>query len=226
LILPRGCHDDAIALLKEQNIEIIIDDKQQSGLRLSSLKFLGKLRKDQSKAVKIMTKHNTGVLHAPTAFGKTVAAIGIISKRKVNTLILTHSRQLLDQWRERLKSFLNDVEIGVISGGKKKATGLIDIATYQSPINKRDSSIDTLVQDYGQIIIDECHHISAPRYEMVLNEVRAKYVLGLTATPERQDGHQKIIFMLAGPIRHKVIPSHSEKFEQEVIVTQLANRDD
>jgi len=222
LVLPRGCYDDAIALLEEQNITAIIDEKQQSGQKLHSLKFIGKLRKDQSNAVKIMTKHNTGVLHAPTAFGKTVAAIGIITKRKVNTLILTHSRQLLDQWQERLKAFLNDVEIGIIGGGKKKVTGLIDIATYQSLINKKDNSIDTLVQDYGQIIIDECHHISAPRYEMVLNEVRAKYVLGLTATPERQDGHQKIIFMLAGPIRHKVKPNHSDKFEQEVIVSQLA----
>lgn len=221
LILPRGCYDDAIALLEEQNISRVIDDKQQAGHKLSSLKFLGKLRKDQSKAVKVMTRYNTGVLHAPTAFGKTVAAIGIINKRKVNTLILTHSRQLLDQWQERLNAFLSGTEIGVIGGGKKKPTGLIDIATYQSLINKKDNTIDTLIQDYGQIIIDECHHISAPRFEMVLNEVRAKYVLGLTATPERQDGHQKIIFMLAGPIRHKVKPSHGENFEQQVIVNQL-----
>jgi superfamily II DNA or RNA helicase len=66
------------------------------------------------------------------------------------------------------------------------------------------------------VIVDECHHVSAPRFEMVLNEVRAKYVLGLTATPERQDGHQKIIFMAAGPIRHKVKNSSEGRFEQEV----------
>jgi len=221
LILPRGCYDEAKVLLEEQCIEILISDKQQFGQKLSSLKFLGALRKEQSKAVKVMTKHDTGVLHAPTAFGKTVTAIGIINKRKVNTLILVHSRQLLDQWQERLKTFLNNGEIGVIGGGKKKPTGQIDIATYQSLINKKDNTIDPLVQDYGQIIIDECHHISAPRFEMVLNEVRAKYVLGLTATPERQDGHQKIIFMLAGPIRHKVKPDHAERFEQQVIVNQL-----
>jgi len=107
---------------------------------------------------------------------------------------------------------------------KKKPSGQIDIATYQSFINKKDNSIDQLIQDYGQIIIDECHHISAPRFEMVLNEVRAKYVLGLTATPDRQDGHQKIIFMLAGPIRHKVTSNHAEKFEQQVVVKQLYNQ--
>ena len=221
LSLPRGCLDDVTEQLNEQNIKITFDDKRQSGARLKSLVFLGKLRNDQAKAVNAITKHDTGVLHAPTAFGKTVAAIGIITKRKVSTLILTHSRQLLDQWRERLKSFLSDTEIGIIGGGKKKPSGQIDIATYQSLINKKDNSVDPLIQEYGQIIIDECHHISAPRFEMVLNEARAKFVLGLTATPNRQDGHQKIIFMVAGPIRHKVKSDHGANFEQLVILTQL-----
>ena len=221
LSLPRGCFDEVETLLEEQDIAIIIDDKRQPGKKLRLIKFLGKLRKDQAKAVKAMTKHNTGVLHAPTAFGKTVAAIGVITKRKVNTLILTHSRQLLEQWQERINSFVDGAEIGVIGGGKKKPTGQIDIATYQSLINKKDNSIDPLIQEYGQIIVDECHHISAPRFEMVLNESRAKFILGLTATPDRQDGHQKIIFMNAGPIRHKVKPDHNTKFEQNVAVSQL-----
>ena len=224
LSLPRGCFDDAVALLEKHNITAVIEDKREHGEKIKSLKFLGKLRKDQSKAVTVLTKYDTGILHAPTAFGKTVAAIGIIAKRKTNTLILTHSRQLLDQWQERLKSFLPETEIGVIGGGKKKPSGQIDVATYQSLINKKDNSIDPLIQDYGQIIIDECHHISAPRFEMVLNEVRAKYVLGLTATPDRQDGQQKIIFMLAGPIRHKVASNHSDKFEQHVVVKKLYNQ--
>ncbi len=223
LSLPRGCIDEAMKLLQEQQITVVIDDKRELGQKLKNLKFLGKLRKDQLKAVNAITKHNTGVLHAPTAFGKTVVAIGIINKRKVNTLILTHSRHLLDQWQERLKSFLSNVEIGVIGGGKKKPSGQVDVATYQSLIKKKDNTIDFLIQDYGQVIIDECHHISAPRFEMVLNEVRAKFVLGLTATPDRQDGHQKIIFMLTGPIHHKVKSSHSDKFEQQVVVTQLYN---
>lgn len=224
LSLPRGCLDEIIKLTEEQNIKIVFDDKRHSGGKLKTLNFLGKLRKEQSKAVHAITKHDTGVLHAPTAFGKTVTAIGVITRRKVNTLILTHSRQLLDQWQERLQSFLEDTEIGVICGGKKRPSGQIDIATYQSLINKNDNTIDPLIQKYGQIIIDECHHISSPRFEMVLNEVRAKFVLGLTATPTRQDGHQKIIFMLAGPIRHKVKSSHAEKFEQRVVVSQLYNQ--
>jgi superfamily II DNA or RNA helicase len=221
LSLPRGCLDDAIKLLKECNIEPRIDDKRVIGKKLVALKPLLTLRQNQQLAVKEMTKHETGTLHAPTAFGKTVTAIGMIVKRKVNTLILVHSRQLLDQWQERLRAFMPEIEIGVIAGGKKKPTGVIDIATYQSLINLKDNSILSLVQDYGHVIVDECHHVSAPRFEMVLNEVRAKYVLGLTATPERQDGHQKIIFMAAGPIRHKVKSQTEDQFDQEVQVHQL-----
>ncbi len=221
LSLPRGCYDDLLSLLNEQGVEAKIDDKRNGGDRLTTLKFLGKLRKDQTKAVNAIAKHDNGVLHAPTAFGKTVTAIGIIKKRKTNTLILTHSKQLLSQWQERLKAFLEGVEVGVFHGSKKRPSGQIDVATYQSLINKKDNTVNEIVQDYGQIIIDECHHISAPSFEMVLNEVRAKYVLGLTATPYRQDGHQKIIFMIAGPIRHNVKPTHSDRFEQKVIVREL-----
>jgi len=221
LSLPRGCFDDVLELLNEQNISVAVDDKRETGKQLESIVFLGKLRKDQSRAVDAMTQYPVGVLHAPTAFGKTVTAIGIIAKRKTSTLILTHSRQLLKQWQERLQSFLSHTEIGVIGGGKKQPSGQVDIATYQSLINKKDSTVDLLVQNYGQIIIDECHHLGAPQFQMVLNEARAMYVLGLTATPDRQDGHQKIIFMTAGPIRHKIYSNPAEKFEQRVIVSRF-----
>lgn len=221
LSIPRGCLDEALNLMSENQIEVQIDDKRESGTKLKTTKSLVKLRKNQQDAVRAMSKHDAGILHAPTAFGKTVTAIGMITKRKTNTLVLVHNRQLLDQWQERLKSFLPDIEVGVIGGGKKKPTGVIDIATYQSLINQKDNSVSELVQDYGHVIVDECHHVSAPRFEMVLNEVRAKYVLGLTATPERQDGHQKIIFMAAGPIRHKAKNTSEDKFDQQVIVHQL-----
>lgn len=221
LAIPRGCLDKALELLAENQIEVQLDDRRERGTRLKATKSLVKLRKNQQAAVHAMSKHDTGILHAPTAFGKTITAIGMITKRKTNTLILVHSRQLLDQWKERLKSFLPDTDIGIISGGKKKPTGIIDIATYQSLINKKDNTVSEIVQDYGHVIVDECHHVSAPRFEMVLNEVRAKYVLGLTATPERQDGHQKIIFMATGPIRHKVKSTTEERLEQQVAVHQL-----
>lgn len=218
LSIPRGCLDGASALLKEQGVELQIDDKRNPGIPLKKFRFQGELRKEQRKAVAAMTRHDVGVLHAPTAFGKTVTAIGIIAKRKTNTLILTHSRQLLDQWRERLGAFAEGAKIGVIGGGRKKPSGEIDVATYQSLIDRKDNTVREWVHDYGQIIVDECHHVSAPRFEMVLNAIHAKYVLGLTATPERQDGHQPIIFMAAGPVRHKVRDDRQVQFEQQLIV--------
>ncbi|MEX0603475.1 MAG: DEAD/DEAH box helicase family protein [Marinobacter sp.] len=220
LSVPRGCFDELQALLLEQGITVEIDDRRTRGQSLDATSLKATLRGDQKKAVKALAGHDTGILHAPTAFGKTVTAIGIVAKQEVNTLILTHSRQLLDQWKERLETFIEGASVGVIGGGKKKPTGQIDVATYQSLINKKDNTVSNLVREYGQIIIDECHHISAPRYEMLLNEVSARYVLGLTATPDRQDGHQKIMFMVAGPIRHKVKAEHGSRFVQHVIVRE------
>ena len=221
LSLPRGCFDEVMDLLKLHTIEVTFDDKRYKGTRISKVKFLGQLKKDQTKVVNTMLKSHTGILHAPTAFGKTVAAIGIIAKRKVNTLILTHSKQLLAQWQERLKAFTEGVLVGVVGGGKNKPTKQIDVATYQSFINRKDNTVSPLITEYGQVIIDECHHISAAGFEMVLNEVKAKYVFGLTATPTRQDGLQKIMFMLAGPVRQKVQVERQNTFEQNVTVSHF-----
>lgn len=221
LSMPRGCLDDVLTLLAKQSISAKIDDKRMTGLRLSGLKFKGNLRPEQKKAVTALAKHDTGVLHAPTAFGKTVTAIGLIQKRKVSTLILVHSRQLLDQWKERLGLFLEGGEIGLLGGGKKNPSGEIDIATYQSMMHRKTNTVDERLFDYGQIIIDECHHISAPRYEALLSEARAKYLFGITATPHRQDGHQPLIFMLAGPIRYTVKTDNRQIFEQRLIVRRL-----
>ncbi len=218
LVIPRGCLEPVIELLREQDIAVDIDDKRTPGKQLKGIRFLGELRGNQKQAVKKLTAHDTGILHAPTAFGKTVTAIGVIAKRRVNTLILTHTRQLLDQWKACLSVFLEGVDIGVVGGGKRKPTACIDIATYQSLLKRKDNSIDPVLLDYGQVIIDECHHISAPDYDRLLSEVRARYVLGLTATPERQDGHQPIIFMQAGPIRHQVKTDKHTRFERRVYV--------
>jgi len=221
LSLPRGCLDGTLALLKEQAITVKMEDLRKTGKSLARLTFKGKLRKDQAYAVDVLAKHAVGVLHAPTAFGKTVTAIGLIQRRKVNTLILVHSRQLLDQWQERLNAFLTGATVGMIGGGKHKPSDEIDVATYQSLINRSDNSVSPVLFNYGQIIIDECHHISAPTYETLLSEVHAKYVLGVTATPQRQDGHQPIIFMQAGPIRHRVKNDQQSPFEQRVLVQKL-----
>lgn len=201
--LPRGCLEDAVELLSSLNIETHISDKRFMGNRLE-ISFLGDLYPEQKNAAQAILEHDTGVLSAATAFGKTVVAAYLIAERSVNTLVLVHRKQLLDQWISRLKTFLDiaDETIGQIGGGKRKPSGLIDVATIQSL--SRKGVVDDIVADYGYIIVDECHHISARSFEIVARQSKAKYVTGLTATVIRKDGHHPVIFMNCGPVRHKV----------------------
>jgi superfamily II DNA or RNA helicase len=149
-----------------------------------------------------MLPHDVGVLCAPTAFGKTVTAAAMIARRGVNTLVLVHRTELLKQWQERLQAFLGVGKgmIGTIGGGKAKPIGKIDIAVMQSL--SRQGEVNPLVENYGQVIVDECHHVGAFSFDAILRRTKAKYVLGLTATPIRRDGQQPIIFMQCGSIRY------------------------
>ena len=190
-------------LLKTHGIQTDCANEYFAGKPIK-IKFTGKLRPEQKKAVKALTKHEIGILAATTAFGKTVVGAWMIAKRKTNTLILVHRQQLMDQWKERLSVFLDIPikEIGLVGSGKSKISGRVDIAMLQSLFRKGE--VKDLVQDYGQVIVDECHHISAFSFEQVMKQVKAKYVLGLTATPIRKDGHHPIIIMQCGPIRYQV----------------------
>ena len=201
IALPRGCLDAARELLRDNAIACDLIDERYSGEAVDAT-FAGTLRQDQESAVTAMLHHDAGVLCAPTAFGKTVTAAAMIARRGVNTLVLVHRRELLKQWQERLQSFLGIGKgvLGTIGGGKAKPTGKIDIAVMQSL--SRKGEINPLVANYGQVIIDECHHVSAESFEAILKQAKAKYVLGLTATPIRRDGRQPIIFMQCGPTRH------------------------
>jgi superfamily II DNA or RNA helicase len=201
IALPRGCLDAALALLRENGIACDLRDERVGGQPLD-VSFVGTLRLDQEAAVAAMLSFDAGVLCAPTAFGKTVTAAALIARRGVNTLVLVHRTELLKQWQERLQAFLgvgNGV-VGTIGGGKSKPTGRVDIAVMQSL--SRQGEVNPLVEDYGQVIVDECHHVGAVSFDAILKRTKAKYVLGLTATPIRRDGQQPIIFMQCGPIRH------------------------
>lgn len=202
--LPRGSLDDVTALLRAYSIEVEVVDERFVGIPIQ-VAFQGSLRPLQQEAAMALLAHDIGILCATTAFGKTVVASWLVAARKVNTLILVHRRQLLDQWKERLAAFLElpPKSIGQIGGGKVKPTGIVDIAVIQSLYRKGE--VKDIVAEYGQVIVDECHHLSAFSFEKVLRQVKARNVIGLTATPIRKDGHHPIIMMQCGPIRFRTI---------------------
>lgn len=201
--LPRGCLGDLQELLSELKITPLIRDERFPGLPLP-VAFRGELRPEQKIAAEAMLAHETGVLAATTAFGKTVVAAWLIAERAVNTLVLVHRRQLLDQWVERLSAFLElpAAGIGQIGGGRYRANGLLDVAVMQSL--GRKGMVDDRVTAYGHLIVDECHHLSAYSFEQIARVAKARFVTGLSATVTRKDGHHPIIFMQCGPVRHRV----------------------
>lgn len=216
IALPRGCLDAALSLLRDNGIACDLEDERFAGAPLD-VTFVGTLRIDQETAVSAMLQYDAGVLCAPTAFGKTVTAAAMIARRGVNTLVLVHRTELLKQWQERLQAFLGAGKgvVGTIGGGKAKPTGKIDIAVMQSL--SRKGEVNPLVEDYGQVIVDECHHVGAVSFDAILKRTRAKHVLGLTATPIRRDGQQPIIFMQCGPIRHTAATPAGAPQDLEVV---------
>ena len=218
--LPRGCLDEIVELLAELNVTPIIHDERFPGRRLDA-SFLGALRPDQQLAAEAMLAHDTGVLAATTAFGKTVIGAWLIAERRVNTLVLVHRRQLQEQWIDRLSAFLSlpARAIGRIGGGTRKPTGAVDVALIQSLV--RRGAIREMVRHYGQLIVDECHHLSAHTFEQVARASRARFVAGLSATITRKDGHHPVILMQCGPVRHRVdgrAQSAARPFEHNAII--------
>ncbi len=238
LALPRGCLKELVGLLGAHKVKAEIRDERIGGTTIDA-EFQGQLWPLQQEAVSALGGSDQGILCAPTAFGKTAVAAWLIAERKVSTLILVHRQQLLDQWRERVMMFLGlpPTSIGRIGGGKRRPSGCVDVALIQSL--HRKGEVRDCVADYGQVIVDECHHISAFTFEQVMRQVKARFVVGLTATPTRKDGHHPIIYMQCGPIlfrhsaramtestpfQHFVIPRHTN-FTIPPSLTDLAIQD-
>lgn len=219
LCLPRGCEADIRMLFGKMKTNVLWTDKTNYGKTIDVV-FNGSLRDEQPLAVENLLEYDNGILCGTTAFGKTIAAIKLIAERKVNTLILVDKVSLVSQWKEKISAFLTINEpfpdtdipgtrkrgkkksiIGQMGAGRQALNGIIDIAVMQS-LN-RMGEVKDCVKDYGMVIVDECHHVSAFSFEMILKNVSAKYVYGLTATPARKDGHHPIIFMQCGPIRYR-----------------------
>lgn len=227
LMLPRGCEEAAVDFFKSNGVEVGIEDKTNPGQRID-VEFMGSLYEEQQRAIEALEAHRCGTLYATTAFGKTVTAAALIAQKKVNTLILVHTKALLDQWRERLEEYLSTdfqpeehhkgrgrrkkfQQFGALSSTENTLNGKIDIALLQSCMS--DNEVKPFVHHYGMVIVDECHHAPAVNFERVLREVNARYVYGLTATPIRKDGHQPIIFMQCGEIRYTA-DSKSQQAQQ------------
>lgn len=220
----RNCTRLKPGLLRNCGIKLEAQDKTNAGDPLNT-SFRGVLHPEQSQAIDAILSHQIGILCAPTAFGKTVVAAAVIAARKVNTLIIVHRTQLLDQWRTRLSTFLeiDEGSIGTFGSGKRSPTGVVDIAVMQSLVRK--GVVHDIVANYGHVIVDECHHVSAFSFERVMKEVKARFVLGLTATPLRRDGHHPIIFMQCGPIRFRGSNTRAMAQVRHVVIarrTQLA----
>lgn len=203
LLIPRGLAETVLALLDAHHIPYDLLDKRSLGSPVSP-QFLGTLRPKQLAVAKHVLKSETGVLCAGTGFGKTVLGLYAIAQRGVSTLIITNRKQLAQQWLMSARIFLDlpQAALGCIWSGKIKPTGLVDIAMVQTLANQKDWQLD--VKRYGMVIVDECHHAAAKQYETVLKRYQAKYFLGLSATPNRRDGLQPIVYMQCGPVRYRV----------------------
>lgn len=205
IALPRGCLPDAQALLKAHNVEIAMDDKRSEGMPLD-LSFQGNLTPLQSEAAEALLSSDMGLLVAPPGIGKTVIAIYAIAARKRSTLVLVHRKPLLGQWVAQLALFLGigPKDIGRIGGGKTESTGRVDVAMLQSLV--RRGVVKDLVNGYGYVVVDECHHSPSVAFEKVLSKMNPRFVSGFTATLQRRDGLHPITRMQLGPVRFTVGP--------------------
>lgn len=224
--LPRGCQPELEELLRGHGVALDVEDQQTQGAPLD-LCFQGTLTAVQEQAARALLAHDGGVCVAPPGVGKTVIGTYLVAARACSTLVLVHRRPLLDQWLAQLCVFLGiePKEIGQIGAGKRAPTGRLDVAMIQSLVRK--DSVADLVAGYGQVIVDECHHLPAVSFERVLSEVKARYVVGLTATPLRRDGHHPITQMQLGPVRFSIDAKSQagrRPFEHRLLVRETAFR--
>ncbi|MCO6439575.1 MAG: DEAD/DEAH box helicase [Nitrococcus mobilis] len=226
LALPRGCLAHLQALLEQHGVELDLRDERHIGKAVEFV-FKGDLTALQKRTADALLLEDMGILVAPPGFGKTVLGAYVVAKRRCSTLVLVHRQPLMDQWVAQLSLFLgiNEKDVGRLGGGRKRPNGRLDVATFQSLVRKE--RVADVVAEYGQVIVDECHHVPAVSFERVLSEVKARYVTGLTATPRRRDGHHPILEMQLGPPRSTVssrVQAANRPFRHRLVIRETAFR--
>jgi len=217
LVLPRGVLDDAVDLIERAGGIVAIQDARTNAPRIR-WEFHGELKTEQERAVREMMKHDHGVLSAPPGAGKTVMGCALIARHRTAALVLVHRTILLEQWREEAGRFLGlkRKEIGVWRGQGSRMTGRVDIAML--PSLSRSENVSELFAGYGLVIVDECHHVPAVSFEALLKACPCRRVVGLTATPQRKDGLERLLHLQCGPIRHTLNVPPSEAVLRTVFV--------
>ena len=226
LYLPRGVQEEAQSIIEEAGSRLEIRDVRPAPARLH-LSFIGTLRDEaQENAVDAMAGHELGLLVAPPGAGKTVMACALIARRSMPALVLVDRAPLLRQWQERLRTCLGLTigQIGQIGGGKSRRTGVVDLAMLQTVARHDDPA--ALLDGYGLVVVDECHHVAADTFEGAIKNIAARCWLGLTATPKRADHREQIMLMHCGPVRHRIAAGSDLAKSLLIHPTKFTIRDD
>ncbi len=220
VFIPRGFIGKLIRFCRETEIEHEFIDERKK-LKAIPFSFNTQLREHQQIVLESIAKKDFGVIVAPPGSGKTIVALKIISDKHQPALIVVHRKQLMEQWAERVETFLGipKNEIGKIGLGKSKVGKEITIATIQSlskELDKPDS--ENLKTAFGTIIVDECHHIPAETFRNTIAKLQTVYLYGLTATPFRKYNDGKLIFIHLGEVISEIKSSEIGRSKQAKII--------
>ncbi|MFY9101105.1 DEAD/DEAH box helicase family protein [Aliarcobacter cryaerophilus] len=222
LKLPRGLKEKLFEYLNYNLVKYKIIDNRVFE-KIETKRILFTLRAEQEDAIKEILKYDSSICVAPPGFGKTLIGAKIFEKRAVKTLIIVNKNMLLDQWISRFVDYFGykKSDIGFLGKSQNRLNGNIDIATMQSLNN-----IPELVENYTQVIVDECHHIPALTFEQIVKNFKGRYILGLSATPNRKDELDPILYQQLGNISYEYKKPKTHTNRLLVIKTEFTSSAD
>ncbi len=222
LTLPRGLKEKLFEYLNYNLVKYKIIDNRVFE-KIETKRILFTLRAEQEDAIKEILKYDSSICVAPPGFGKTLIGAKIFEQRAVKTLIIVNKNMLLDQWISRFVDYFGykKSDIGFLGKSQNRLNGNIDIATMQSLNN-----IPELVENYTQVIVDECHHIPALTFEQIVKNFKGKYILGLSATPNRKDELDPILYQQLGNISYEYKKPKTHTNRLLVIKTEFTSSAD